>query len=58
MVVFVGEYVEGREMWQETEDGQADGLQFLPRNVLALVLRTLHAASLEFAVEDRSPTIH
>jgi hypothetical protein len=29
MVVFVEEDVAANEMWQETEDGQADGLQFL-----------------------------
>jgi hypothetical protein len=30
MVVFVEEDVAASEMWQETEDGQTDGLQFLP----------------------------
>jgi hypothetical protein len=38
MVVFVEEDVAASYMWQEAEDGQTDGLQFLPSNVLVFVL--------------------
>jgi hypothetical protein len=57
MVVFVDEVVAAREMWQKTEDGHADGLQFLLRNMTALVLQIPEAACFEFAVENRSPTM-
>jgi hypothetical protein len=34
----VEEDVAANEMWQEVEDGETDGLQFLPSNVLSFVL--------------------
>jgi hypothetical protein len=57
LVVFVEEDVAANEMWQKTEDGQADGLKFLLGSVMVLVLYSLEAACFEFAVEDQSPTI-
>jgi hypothetical protein len=51
MVVFVEEDVAAIEMWQEVEDGQTDGLQFLPDNVLLFVLWTPEAACFESAVQ-------
>jgi hypothetical protein len=50
MVVFVEEDVAANELWQEIEDGQTDGLQFLPCNVLVFVLWSPEAACLQFAV--------
>jgi hypothetical protein len=38
LVVFVEEAVAANEMWQEAEDGQTDGFQFLLGNVLLFVL--------------------
>jgi hypothetical protein len=50
LVVFVEEDVAASEMWQEDEDGQADGLHFLLSNVVALILCSPKAACFEFAV--------
>jgi hypothetical protein len=50
LVVIVEEDVAASEMWQEVEDGQTDGLQFLPSNVLVLVLWSPEAACFESAV--------
>jgi hypothetical protein len=50
MVVFVEEDVAASEMWQETEDGQVDGLKFLLGNVLMVVLWSLEAPCVESSV--------
>jgi hypothetical protein len=50
MVAFVEEDVAANELWEETENGQTDGLQFLPGNVLVLVLWSPEAACFESAV--------
>jgi hypothetical protein len=49
--VIVEEDVAANEMWQETEDGQTDGLHFHPCNVLVFILWSQEAACLESAVE-------
>jgi hypothetical protein len=48
-VVFVEEDVAASEMWQETADGETDGLQFLRGNVLVFVLCSPQAAFFESA---------
>jgi hypothetical protein len=53
----VEEDVVAIEMWQETEDGPTDGLQFLPCYVLVFVMCSPKAACFEFAVKYRSSTI-
>jgi hypothetical protein len=50
MVVFVEEDIAASEMWQKAEDGQTDGLHFLPSNVLGLVLWSPEAACFESAI--------
>jgi hypothetical protein len=50
VVVFVEEDVAAIEMWQEAWDGQTNGLEFLPRNVLLFVLWSPDAACFESAV--------
>jgi hypothetical protein len=50
MVVSVEEDVTAREMWQETDDGQTDGFQFLLGNVLVFVMCSPKAACFESAV--------
>jgi hypothetical protein len=50
VVVFVEEDVAASEMWQEAEDGQTDGLQFFPCNVLVFVLWSPEVACFEYAV--------
>jgi hypothetical protein len=50
MVVFVEEDVAASEMWQETEDGQTDGLQFLPDNVMVFVMSSIETACFGCAV--------
>jgi hypothetical protein len=50
MVVFVEEDVAAREIWRATKDGQTDGFEFLPNNVLVSVLWFLEAPCFESAV--------
>jgi hypothetical protein len=50
LVVFVEEDVAASEMWQEDDDGETDGLQFLPGNALFFVLWSPEAARFESAV--------
>jgi hypothetical protein len=57
MVVFVEEDVAASEMRQETEDGQTDGLHFLPSDVMVLVLWSPETACFESAVYYCFPTI-
>jgi redox-regulated HSP33 family molecular chaperone len=57
LVVFVEEDVAASQVWQEAEDGQTDGFQFLPNNVMFFVLYSPEAARFESAVQYCSPTI-
>jgi hypothetical protein len=57
LVVFLEEDVAASEMWQEVEDGHTDGLQFLPCNVLFVVLWSPEAARFESAVQYCPQTI-
>jgi hypothetical protein len=57
LVVFVEEDVAANYMWQEAEDGQTDGLQLLPDNVLFFVLWSPEAARFESVVQYCPPTI-
>jgi hypothetical protein len=57
VVAFVEEDFAANKMWQKTEDGEVDGLQFLPGNLLALALNSPEATCFEFVVEDRPPAM-
>jgi hypothetical protein len=50
LVVFVEEDVAACQVWQEAEDGQTDGLQFLSGNVMFFVLYSPESARFESAV--------
>jgi hypothetical protein len=57
LVFLAEEHVAANEVWEETKDGQADGLQIPPYNVLTFVLLSPEAACFESAVEYGAPTI-
>jgi hypothetical protein len=49
LIVFVEEDVAASQVWQEAEDGQTDGLRFLPGIVLFFVLCSPEAARFKSA---------